>query len=364
LSVPALLGTKEIRRLRLAGWGVAVYLACLLPTVLLNSSERGYLEWLHRLVLLGGSLLVGAWIVREGKIRVALRWLAFAACIVAAATVFDAVRHGWLNSAPFGMNKNFVGQQLAAVLVVVFIARERLALPTAWWAVVLGIISAGEIASHSRGGALGASVGLFLAFVLTGRLHKGGTKVLAVLVAAGLAVFIYTSVRGQLEHSQSVVNNGSIGVRLNVERETRNIWRTSTIYGVGLKYFNTDKYGPFAQPANNVVDNELAESGVIGLAGFVILQGAVLSAGFRRGRTEQLAAAGFGAVAGVLAHGMVDLYWTAATLTLPFVIMGMALAYDSSSKNRLPAADRNSDEQLQRLSPETPAVDHGAGVPG
>jgi hypothetical protein len=355
LSVPALLGTKELGRLRLAGWGMAIYLACLLPTVLLNSAERGYLEWLHRLILLVGSLLVGAWIAREGKIRMALRCLAFLACVVAAAAVFYALRHGWHGSSPFGLNKNFIGSLFAAVLVVVFIAKEHLALRTVWWLAAVCIIGAGEIASHSRGGALAASVGLFLAFVLTGRLHKRGTKMLAVVVAAGLAVFIYTSVRGQLEQSRAVVNNGSIGVRFNVERATRNVWRTSPIYGVGLKYFNTHQYGAFAQAANNVIDNELAESGVIGLAGFVILEGAVLTAGLRRGRQEQLAAAGFGAVAGLLAHGMVDIYWTAGTVTLPFILMGMGLAHEPSNQISQAAVDPDSGRRVRKSSTDTQA---------
>jgi hypothetical protein len=332
LSVPALIGTRELRRLRLAGWGIASYLACLLPTVLLNSSQRGYLEWLHRLVLLAGSVLVGAWIAREGKIRPALRWLAFVACIVAVAAVSSAVRLGWLNCAPFGLNKNFAGALLGAVIVVVFIAREHLALPAPWWAVVVCILGAGVIATHSRGGALAASVGLFLAFVLQARLHTSGTKVLAVLVAAGLALFVYTSVRHQLDQSQTVISNSSIGVRNNVERATRAVWRTSPIYGVGLKYFNTNAHGPFALAADNVADNELAEAGVIGLAGFVVLQGAVLGAGLRRGRAAQLAAAAFGAVAGLLAHGLVDIYWTAGTITLPFIVLGMALAGEPSDQ--------------------------------
>jgi hypothetical protein len=341
-SVPALVGTRELRRLRLAAWGTAIYLACLLPTLLLNSSRRGYLEWPHRLVLLGGSLLAGAWIAREGKIRLALRWLVFVACAVAAAAVTNAVRHGWLESAPFGLNKNFVGALLGAAIVLVFIAREDLALPAPWRAVVVCLIGAGEIASHSRGGALAASVGLFLAFVLQGRLHSASTRVLAAAAAAGLALFVYTSVRQQLDQSQPVVSNSSIGIRYNVERATRAVWRTSPVYGVGLKYFNAHVYGPFALAASSAVDNELAESGVIGLAGFAVLQGAVLSAGFRRGRAEELAAAGLGTVTGLLTHGMVDIYWTAGTVTLPFIVMGMALARDPSNPIRQHAGEGNS----------------------
>jgi hypothetical protein len=248
------------------------------------------------------------------------------------AAVWNAVRHGWLDSAPFGLHKNFVGALLGAVIVLVFIAREDLALPAPWQAVIVCLIGAGEVASHSRGGALAASVGLFLAFVLQGKLHSTGTKVLGVLVAAGLAVFVYASVRHQLDQSQPVVSTSSIGIRYNVERATRAVWRTSPAYGVGLKYFNTYAYGSFALAASNVVDNELAESGVIGLAGFVVLLGTVLGAGFRRGRAEELAAAGFGMVAGLLAHGMVDIYWTAGTITLPFIVMGMALAREPSDQ--------------------------------
>lgn len=339
LSIPALLGTKELRRLRFAGLGIAIYLACLLPTVLLNPSMRGYLEWLHRLVLLGGALLVGAWIAREGKVRPAIRWLACVGCIVAVATVANALRHGWADSAPFGLNKNFVGGQLGVLLILTFIAREHIDLRTPWWVAAVCIIGAGVIASHSRGGALAASVGLFLAFVVTGRLHRPSTKWMAAVVGAVLAVFVYTTVRHQLEHSQSVVNNGSLGVRLNVERVTRHIWRTSPIYGVGLKYFNTHTFGPFAAAPNNVVDNELAESGVIGLLGFVFLQAGVLGAAFRRGRKDQLAAAAFGMVAGFLAHGMVDIYWTAGSVTLPFIVMGMALAREPSHQLHQPRRD-------------------------
>src|SRR5262249_51469639 len=153
-SLPALLGTKELRRLRLPLWGLAVYMVCLLPTVLLNPALRGYVEWLHRLVLVGGSLLVGAWIAREGKIRPALRWLTFVACIVAVATVVGAVRHGLANSAPFGLNKNFVGGLLGGVIVLVFVARQHLAVTIRLWFAAICIIGAGVIASHSRGGAL------------------------------------------------------------------------------------------------------------------------------------------------------------------------------------------------------------------
>ena len=108
-------------------------------------------------------------------------------------------------------------------------------------------------------------------------------KALAVLVTAVLGVFVYVSVHSELNAtSASERNTNSIGVRFNVERETRKIWRTSPVVGVGLKYFNTAKYGYYAQAPNNVEDNELAESGIVGLLGFGLLQILAIAAGLRR----------------------------------------------------------------------------------
>ena len=90
-------------------------------------------------------------------------------------------------------------------------------------------------------------------------------------------------------------------MRRSVERETLHIWRTSPVYGVGLKYFATGQYPPTVVPPTNIVDNELAESGVIGLVGFVGLQVLVLLAGVRRRRDDPLIVAGVGVRAGAAA---------------------------------------------------------------
>jgi hypothetical protein len=92
-----------------------------------------------------------------------------------------------------------------------------------------------------------------------------------------------------------------------------------------LKYYNTHSFGPYAFAPNNIIDNELAESGLIGLAGFVFFQVSVGIAGVRR-RGSPLVAAALGVAAGQLLHGMFDIYWTAGVITLPFIVLGMALA--------------------------------------
>lgn len=326
MAVPALIGTEELQRLRLCLLGLAGYLACLLASVLLNPSQRAYLEWTHRLVLVGGGLLVGAWIARERIVRTALRCLTAISCVMAALAVEYSATHGFAAASPLQLNKNFIGAILSMVVVVVAAAWEEIGLSPRVRAFVLILLAGGLLTSQSRGGMIAAVLGLLIAYMVAPQAHSRRARAFAVLIAVILGVFAFISVRDQLSQDQADLNNGSLGVRYNVEKVTRQVWRTSPAYGVGLKYFNTGKFGPYAQPANNVVDNELAESGVIGLIGFAVLQSSVAVAGFRRRRDGVLVTAGLGVVLGELLHGMVDIYWSAGVAGLPFILLGLGLA--------------------------------------
>ena len=327
MSLPALTGTPELRRLKIAGYGLAAYLVCLLPGIIVHPSHRSYQEWAHRLVLVGGAMVVGAWIVQEGKATLALRWFAGIAGLIGLLTIESSIRTGFGTVSPLGLNKNFVGAQLGAAVVVLIVTRRSIALPRRLWWTVFVIVAAGFLLAQSRGAEIGVAFGLLLAFLFEDREHSAGSKVISVFVAILLAVAAYISITDQLNHtSQADRNTSSLGVRFNVEKETRKIWRTSPIVGVGLKYFNGGGYGFYAQAPNNVEDNELAESGVVGLAGFALMQLAVFLAVIRRRRGEPLALAGLALVGGILLHGQVDIYWTAGVVALPFVILGMGLA--------------------------------------
>jgi hypothetical protein len=328
LAIPAVIGSSEVRRLRAALVGLGAYLSCLLPTVILHPSARAEFEWTHRLLLIGGALLVGAWVAQEGLTRPALRGLTIVACLVAAAAIEFSISSGFAPASPIGLNKNFIGALLAAVVVLVAIAPGHVGLSPRRQTVVLLVLATGLVASQSRGAMLAAVAGLLVAFTLDPRGHSRWVRGMSVLVAVVLAGFAYVSIRDQLNQSQAEARIGSIGVRSNVESVTRGVWRTSPITGVGLKYYNTGNFGHFAVAANNDVDNELAESGIIGLIGFVALQGTVIAAGARRRRSGKLVAAAVGIVVAHLLHGMVDIYWSAGVVTLPFLILGIAMAKD------------------------------------
>ena len=325
MALPALASTPELRRLRGAAYAIAVYLALLLPGLAANRSTRAYLEGAHRLVMLGGALLVGAWLVREGYQRTALRLLTIVSCVVAVLAIQWTFTHGFNPAAPSQWNKNFIGAIFSAVLVLVLAAPQAIGWPPIlrWTATIL--IAGGLLSSQSRGSEIAAAGGLLVALLLNPRAHSIRVRIFAGLTGIAIGVVAAISIKHQFAQNQQTINTSSIGVRFNVEHVTQKIWRTSPFVGVGLKYFFTGHFGPFAYPANNVIDNELAESGVIGLLGFVLFQIGVLAAAVKR-RGAPLVAAAAGMIFGQLLHGMVDIFWSAGVSTLPYLILGMALA--------------------------------------
>jgi hypothetical protein len=340
MALPALTGTSELRRLRGgAAGGIAVYLALLLPGLMASPSTRAYLEWTHRLVMVGGALLVGAWLVRDHAARTALRLLTAVSVIVALLAVQDTLTHGLRAAAPIGLNKNFVGSLFAAVLIVLLAAAPAIHIAPALRIGAAVVVAAGLGVSQSRGAELGAVLGVLVALLLDGKAHGTRLKLFATLIAAALAIVAAVSIKDQLSQNKAELNNSSAGVRFNVEHVTQDIWRTSPVVGVGLKYFNTGDFGPLAAAPNNVIDNELAESGLIGALGFVLFQVMTFAAAYRR-RATPLVAAAAGAVCGLLLHGMVDIYWSAGVVTLPFLLLGMALASPSPAPGAARASTR------------------------
>lgn len=325
MALPALASTQELRRLRGVAYAIAIYLALLLPGVAANPSGRAYLEWTHRLVMLIGALLIGAWLVRERYEKTALRFFTLISVVVAILAIQWTFTHGFNPASPQQWNKNFIGAIFSGALVVVLMAPKAIGLhPVLRWGAVV-LVAGGLLASQSRGSEIGAAAGLLVALLMNPRAHSVRVRIFGALVGIAIGVVATISIRHQFTLDQQDLKNSSVGVRYNVEHVTQKIWRTSPFVGVGLKYFFTGHFGPYAFPANNVIDNELAESGLIGLFGFVLFQIGVLWAGIRR-RATPLVAAAVGVICGQLMHGMVDIFWSAGVSPLPYLLLGMALA--------------------------------------
>lgn len=335
LAVPALSRSPALAASSALSRAFLLYLGLLLPTLIANWTPAAGAEWVHRLVIVAGAAVVGVWLVQEHVVTAALRLLVTAAAVLAIAAVVTSGLTGFEPAFPLGYHKNYAGSALAMTLVIVLCAPEQVALPTAIRTPTILLLIAGAMATQSRGALLGAALGGLVWFFAPRPLKTneagvgGGNRLVAAALVLGFVAYAFVSVQAQL--SADNVNTSSVGVRRDVERVTRELWRSSPVTGVGIRYFTSGEYGPFAQAPINAVSGELAESGVIGATGFVLFHGVVLALLYRLRRTA-LGLTAFALVGGRLLHGMFDIYWSSGLTPLPFLVAGMALAHSAQER--------------------------------
>lgn len=329
LALPALAHSRALRSTAPLNRAFVVYLVLLVPSLLAHPSAAGITEVVHRLVIVASPVVVGAWLVHEAKVKAALRLLLLASGFFALAAIATWLTNGHQPAYPLGYHKNYVGSLLALSLLVALCAPQQVGWRTGLRVPLILLLALGTLATQSRGAVLGAALGGFVwLFAPRGAGVTGRGRVVAVVLAAGFAFYAATSVQNQLTSAD--VSTNSAGVRQHVEAYTRELWRTSPLVGVGIRYFNSGQYGALAQQPNNAFDNELAESGLAGTAGFVVLHGAALVLLWRR-RRSPLGVAALATFTGQFLHGQFDIYWSSGLTPLPFLLAGMALAEDPSS---------------------------------
>jgi O-antigen ligase len=304
----------------------AFYLGCLSVTLAFNPSLRADFEWLHRVALVAGAILVGAWLVASGLHRTALRLILGVTTLIATLALAEGLAKGFASPAqPLDYQKNFVGSIIATVLLVLLAAHRHFGLSRRVLITSALLLVGGLVASHSRGAMVALSVGALIWFF---RGTPGATprlRAAAMVAAIGIGVFAGTSVWGELH--QAPGTHSSLTVRQAVEKQTRELWIHHPWTGVGLRFFKTPRYAGYQAP-NNVFDEIAAEAGVLGLIGFVVfVVGSLVGLGRLRG---DLATAGLCVVAARFTHGLFDIYWTGGTTTLPWIIAGMGLAASTS----------------------------------
>lgn len=325
LALPAVAHTSHLLTVGPVNRAFAGYLALLVPSIAAHPTGAAAREVLHRLVIVTGAVLVGVWLSQQGGVRSALRLLVGVSVVFAAVSCVVSVASGFAPAYPLGYHKNYVGTLLALTLLVVLCAPGVLGLNPILRTASTGLIVLGVMATQSRGAILGAALGGFIWLFAPrkGTGIKGRTRVGAAVLAVGFGVFATYSVQQQL--SADDVSTNSVGVRRQVAAYTEELWRSSPLVGVGIRYFNTGEYGLFAQAPNNAITSELAEAGVVGATGFVGLHAVVLASLWRR-RRSQLGLAALTVFCGQLLHGMFDIYWSSGLTPLPFILAGMSLS--------------------------------------
>lgn len=343
LAMPVLSRWPLSSRARLLLLGLATYLALVTLTIAFHPSARSLAEVFHRAVLVGGAVLIGVQLVRTGRHVLALRLLLTATVVVAVGAVLTTLTTGLQPAYPWGLHKNFVGSLFATFFLLAVIHYPAFRLPAAGKLPLLVVLAAGLAAAQSRGAFL-TVLGGFLVVVLRQRgRHTFAVRTITLLAVVGIASLIVTSVNNQLEERVATGNvHDSLAQREQVETATYELWRENWVVGVGLKYFTTGGFGAANQAPNNVLNESMAETGIVGTVGFLLLQGVALVA-LARG-SGPLATAGLACVFGRLLHGQVDIYWSAGTAALPWIVAGLGLADE-----RLRTVDTTAQETPARV---------------
>jgi hypothetical protein len=297
----------------------AFYLGTLSVTLAFNQYFRADFEWLHRVALVAGAVLVGAWLVSTGFHHLALRALLLVTALISVFAVAYSLSSGFAPAQPLGYQKNFIGSITATVLLVLLAAHKEFRLPVGWLRMAGVVIAAGLLASHSRGAMAGGVVGAFVWWFRRSSMSTPRLRRLVVLGAVAISVFTVISIRNEL---RILSPYSSTSQRLQTEKATQRLWIEHPFTGVGLRFFKTPAYAGYQSPTN-VFNEVLAEAGVFGLLGFVVFVfGSLRGLGRRSG---DLASAALCVVSARFVHGLFDIYWTGGTTGLVWIIAGMGL---------------------------------------
>jgi hypothetical protein len=125
----------------------------------------------------------------------------------------------------------------------------------------------------------------------------------------------------------------SLFQRLHWFADSVKIWQHDYLFGVGLRWWYTDRFPVRFQPPNAEAE-VLSSAGLVGLAGFLVL---MIGAVWILWRVD----ATYGVLASVvvlsrLVQGQLDLFWVGIQVTVPFVIAGVCLGAKALAETRAP----------------------------
>jgi hypothetical protein len=301
----------------------AIYLVATGVNVFAVTTRTAVVEWVHRWFLVVGAILIGAAIAQCGRTIAALRALLAVAIVFALASIHEAIGTGFRPAYTFGFHKNFVGPLLAMTVLTVLAGRPMFRIP-AWSSSIAQLIMVlGLLATQSRASMLGLVAGVAVLFVRSGRLRW--RSVLLAPVLAGLSFFVYVSIRTNLTGLNDT-RFSPIRTRIAQYETAWGHFVDHPVFGVGIRWFKTP--GTIDAEPHSALFVTLSETGAWGLvavAGLFIGTWMVL-----RRAAAPLADAAIAVLAFRLVEGQFAIFWLAGTMTLPWLLVGLAAGVSRS----------------------------------
>jgi hypothetical protein len=319
-------------------WAGTFYLAATIPTLILNPYQADFIEWVHEVFLIIGSLIVGFVVGRENRATLALS-LYLVACFGIAVAVVIVSLVGYLHTGAFqaaylpNLQKNTTGGMLAAGAVIVYARPAWLNWHTKWTNLTFAVLLIGIFAAQSRQGVVALIVGMVIVS-LRPRPQTGKRPKLVWLMAIPGVILVVSGVMAQLASGNQF---NSANQRLAWYADSINIWLTSTVFGVGMRWWYTDRFPVLFQPPNAELE-VLTTTGVVGTVAFLAL---FAVAGWYLFKMDPVyGTVGLAVVAARFAQAQLDLYWVAGQASLLWIMVGICYGVQVRDRARLAAEAR------------------------
>jgi hypothetical protein len=319
---------------------LVVYQAALLLTVVDNPYRADAVEWFHEMFLVGGSLIVGWVVAKEGYAKAALSAFLAGATFIALWECVQAVRTHFQNpNLPWGMQKNFVGVMLMFAVLVAFLNPDWVGWQGKWHRAAMYIAVLGILAADSRQAMLGCALGIIVGAVRTRRTSSVSRRS-KILLAATVPLVVVAYVTISREFSSGNRFN-SVHQRQAWYHESLQVWHASPWLGVGLRWWYTSRF-PFSfQPPNGELEM-LSSAGIVGLLAILLLFGRSLVLLWRV--PVRFGTLAFTAVLMRFVEGQVDIFWVTATSAIPWILAGISLGAMARAESLENAEGRRTSE--------------------
>ncbi len=333
--VPALLLAKRpfSPGLRAVLWASVVYQFATLVTVLNNPYAANAVEWAHAGMMVAGSLVVGWAVGANGHGRAGVRLLVGTIALLAVVTVVEGLLHlaqGSLApvypSFPYAMHKNFAGTVCALGAVMVYVRPVWAGINRRWSVILMSLMLVAVLFTQSRQALVGLAAAIFV-LVLRSDTERRRSKLVLLLVVP-LVLFVTNLVQDQVQSDNQF---NSVFQRLTWFQDSMTVWSSDPWFGVGLRWWYTDRFPFQFQPPNAEVE-VLTSAGIVGLAAFVLLMVVALRVAWRLDPVYgSLAVA---VLVSRLVQGQFDLFWAAVQGSVPFVVLGLCLGASWHAERR------------------------------
>lgn len=331
-TVPAFLlyRREEAGNMQPLIWLGIGYQAALIPTLLLNPNTSNLVEWGHELFMVIGGLLVGFVVGRRGLASAALRFYVLA-CAAIGVWAFVVGLIMLAKQGDFGpvflpyMHKNFIGDTLVFGFIIAFMRPDWLGWGRRFCYAMMAMTAMGIAASGARQAMVSLAVAILL-LSLRGREGGGGRGRILIIAIIPAMWFVLASLSAQLDKFAAGDRFNSAAERLVWFGKSLEIWRDSPLFGVGLRWWYTDRYDTRFQPPNAIFEM-LSSAGLVGTIAFLVLcLGGLWVLATLNPRYGNLAVA---ILVARFTQGQLDLYWLAGLSSMPWMIAGLVIGVEA-----------------------------------